>query len=986
MSKIYPFKFLDAYNKEDTSLFFGRDEEINALYQMVFQSNLLMIYGASGTGKTSLIQCGLAGRFQSHDWLALFIRRGNNLNNSFDRAIADAGGAGASGADDIDLSELFDDEPGTVAITKPLSAIAKSFKAIYLDSFRPIYLIFDQFEELFILGTKEEQAKFIDTVREILMVEQPVKIIFSIREEYLGYLGDFEKAIPELMRKKLRVEPMNIDKVNQVIKGVTQLKGSNISLKNGEEKAITEAIFDKIKGSDKTLTIQLPYLQVFLDKLYLHTTNDETRQADAVFSLDTIKQMGDIGDVLLDFLEEQVKAISKNLSTQSKPVTTDDIWSVLSPFATLEGTKEPISMTELIARLAGKDKKLVTDTVVAFVNSRILRRSDEGDIYELAHDTLAKKIAAKRSEDEIELLEVRRIIKNQVNAKKDQQELFSHRQLARIEASISRLTPTEEELRLINDSRRELRRKRRTRNMRIAAVIIALIVVLIIITIQWQDARAQKDVALAQTKIAQQKTVEAQNQKEQADKAKIQALDAAKKALSEEKFAELQKQIADSSAVIAGQQKLRAQQEAENAKRQKELADAEKVKAQSAEALAKTAKAQAENEKTLAEKAKAEADRLRLVSVSQNLAFKALQVKNDPQLSALLASQAFTIALDNKGNTQDPQIYNALFQSLKKLNPGNYPPVAILESETKAMHMASDGAVSVISGDGTLTHFNAPGNTKGAAAALKGDPFTSAYLSEDSRYAVTGYDDFSIRIWNNTSGSASLSGHTDLVRAAAFSADGSLVVTGGRDSAAIIWKNNVAQHHLKFPSRIRAILLSADYTTVFAGCEDGIIYSSSINGGKITTVLSNAPARINCLIHIAGKKRILAMSSNGKMCVLNSDGTLVRDFFESKSIEFVSADDESGLIALATSVRQVHIYNARDFLQKPIEISDITKPIKGFALSPQGYLFVACSDNTLRCYSIKSADIKKQLDALVTRKLTEDEWNLYVGKDIPYKK
>ena len=96
MEKKYPFKFLDSYTQSDTDMFFGRDEEILALYEMVFQNNILLVYGASGTGKTSLIQCGLAGRFKSYDWLALMIRRGTNINASLEKALTDAGG------DDLD--------------------------------------------------------------------------------------------------------------------------------------------------------------------------------------------------------------------------------------------------------------------------------------------------------------------------------------------------------------------------------------------------------------------------------------------------------------------------------------------------------------------------------------------------------------------------------------------------------------------------------------------------------------------------------------------------------------------------------------------------------------------------------------------------------------------------------------------------------------------------------------------------------------------
>jgi hypothetical protein len=43
---------------------------------------MLLVYGISGTGKSSLINCGLASRFDESDWLPLNIRRGNNIVDS----------------------------------------------------------------------------------------------------------------------------------------------------------------------------------------------------------------------------------------------------------------------------------------------------------------------------------------------------------------------------------------------------------------------------------------------------------------------------------------------------------------------------------------------------------------------------------------------------------------------------------------------------------------------------------------------------------------------------------------------------------------------------------------------------------------------------------------------------------------------------------------------------------------------------------------
>ncbi len=289
-------------------------------------------------------------------------------------------------------------------------------------------------------------------VADILTFEQPIKLLFSIREEYLGHLYDFEKAVPQLLRKKLRVEPMNLDKVRQVIHGATHYKNTNVHLQAGEEAVITEQIFEKIKGTEKMLSIQLPYLQVFLDKFYLTTTQDESRQADAIFTIEAIQKIGDIGDVLRDFLEEQVTIISKKLSQSYPEASIETIWKILSPFATLEGTKEPITKVSLLERLPNLNQNLLNSTVQAFVNSRILRYSEEDGLYEIAHDSLAKRIADKRSDEEIALLEIRRLIKSQTSLKADAREFFTEKQLIFIEPYLEKLPLSAEERTLIEQS------------------------------------------------------------------------------------------------------------------------------------------------------------------------------------------------------------------------------------------------------------------------------------------------------------------------------------------------------------------------------------------------------------------------------------------------------------------------------------------------------------------------------------------------------
>ena len=538
-NKIYPFKFLDSYTAEDKDIFFGRDEEVRQLYEMIYQSDILLLYGASGTGKTSLIQCGLASKFQKHDWLEVFVRRHKNLNESLHKSLVSVGGESEKseeGTENLDwLDDIMEEDQVSDVSTKALSETQVFLKNIYLKHFRPIYLIFDQFEELFILGSKEEQAQFIATVQEILKVEQPVKLIFSIREEYLGSLYEFERAVPELFRKKLRIDPMNLEKVKDVVLGATGSKKSIVHIKKEEAEEIAEQVFEKIRGKEKGLTIQLPYLQVFLDKFYRHVSKDKSKtpRTEATLNLKSLLEIGDIGNILRNFLDEQIVEIAKDQECERKT-----IWKILSPFVTIDGTKEPIGISTLSHHFPEIPKSLIEQVVIALMNNRILRYIEEEELYEIAHDSLALRIAEQRSDEEIALLEVRNLIKSQSLLKDEARELFSEKQLDFISPFLKRLKLRPEEAKLIKESKEEVLRaqKEATRKKRITQIsILGFIVILLIFlgfswiqTIKAHSAKTEAEKATIEADKAKGEAInnlnEAEKAKAEADKAKGEAI------------------------------------------------------------------------------------------------------------------------------------------------------------------------------------------------------------------------------------------------------------------------------------------------------------------------------------------------------------------------------------------------------------------------------------------------------------------------------
>lgn len=510
--KKYPFKFLDPYTKEDRDIFFGREEEVNELYRMVFQTNLMLLYGASGTGKTSLIRCGLANRFKDSQWLDLYIRRGTDINqsllSSIKSRIPQAQGTVAASAGSDWFDQLVDSElsesPTEIGPSDPLSdhPVAQALNDLYLATFTPIYLIFDQFEELYTLGQADEQAQLTDTLAELVQLPIPLKIIIVMREEYLARLYELERRIPQLRNKKLRIEPMGLPQVERLILQATvEYPASLISLESGREQAIAQAIVEKIREGD--VNVKLPYLQVFIDRLYETATGEATdRDREATFTLDMVNNLGNIGDVLTDFIDRQSRRIQSVLAHRHAALPDDFTWRLLSPFATLDGTKVPLRTSELhrlqrqLPAGINQAELLIKDAIAELENSRILRYRKDEQTYEVAHDTLAKQIAEKRSEEETAYLKARRIVTQGQATYADTRTFLSREQLAYIYPYLHRLQSevNEEQLTYIRAS--QSRRKRQQRLLWSGVVLafaLALFVILLVVNEQQKTQRALDD-------------------------------------------------------------------------------------------------------------------------------------------------------------------------------------------------------------------------------------------------------------------------------------------------------------------------------------------------------------------------------------------------------------------------------------------------------------------------------------------------------------
>src|SRR6056297_1790021 len=428
-----PFKFLDSYTKEDSKIFFGREQETEDLYRKIFENKTLLVYGVSGTGKTSIINCGLANKFNETDWLPVTIRRNQNMVESFYAA----------------LHKLSPDTKDKGK--RDAKAFIKLLQSVYLDHFKPVYLLFDQFEELFIFGDEEEQQAFVDIIAQIKASDVQVKILFIMREEYLANMSAFEEKIPDLLTNRLRIEKMSTAKVKEAITGPCNYAEIGI------EKEAVETIIEKLTRQGKT--IELTYLQVLLDRLF-HKATQEQKGDNLQFTQSLVTSLGEVSDILGDFLEEQIRQFDNP----------DQVLDVLKSFVSIRGTKRQSTVEEIGNHLRSLNKAQETDTLQAtdqqLVILRILREKDENDRYELRHDALAAKIYEKVTLVEKELLEVKEFLNNALHNFQKRGRLLSVEDLKYIAPYEEKMFLSAGMAKLVESSKREVtRRKRRQRRI-----------------------------------------------------------------------------------------------------------------------------------------------------------------------------------------------------------------------------------------------------------------------------------------------------------------------------------------------------------------------------------------------------------------------------------------------------------------------------------------------------------------------------------------
>ncbi|MBV6625333.1 MAG: caspase family protein [Rivularia sp. (in: Bacteria)] len=340
---ICPYMGLNAFSPEDARYFYGRENLTQQLIYQVKNNPFVAVVGASGSGKSSLVQAGLIPALRkgkqipnSEQWLIKILRPGNN----------------------------------------PLEALAAIFSSFYPFSpenfvyqlrniTQPItVLVIDQFEELFTLASIKDREKFLEILlTAVQYASDRLKLIITLRADFVASCLEVGSLIKLLQDSSLLVPPqLNQDNYRQVIVKPAEQVGLKV------EPELTEILLRDLDDS----VGDLPLLEFVLEQLWQHRHQGEL----------TLKVYQEKLGGIKGALQRESQAVYENLPLSAQECAK---WIFLSLTQLGEGTEDTrrrILKSDLIVEKFPVE--LVEKTLAAFVAAKLIVVGNEhGETAEL---------------------------------------------------------------------------------------------------------------------------------------------------------------------------------------------------------------------------------------------------------------------------------------------------------------------------------------------------------------------------------------------------------------------------------------------------------------------------------------------------------------------------------------------------------------------------------------------------------------------------
>ncbi|TDB64012.1 WD40 repeat domain-containing protein [Arundinibacter roseus] len=1031
-----PFPGLRSFESQDSDLFFGRESHIKVLRNKLSLTRFLAIVASSGSGKSSLIKAGLIPSLRREKlqgavadaWEIILFKPGAKPLTAFCKAIYRALYGSSAGYEAFE-EELKHDPQAVFPYLKKMAD-------------KNILLVIDQFEEAFRYAESEpDDSNVTQTTRLIALIlrlivqqECQVYVVLTMRSDYLDECTNYPGFTEVINEGYYLLPKMNPEEIRQAITQPVVLKGAVIA------PGLTERLLTEVHTSYDPL----PILQHALMRTW-----DYWEKHDPTHPLDEVhyEAIGTMKEAISRHAEEiyhalpdsQSRVATERLFKALIVLAPGDIGIMrparLRTIVRVTGMPEDVLM-DVINRFRQQGTSILTPSYTqkidreSFVDISLEKimllweRLREWIQEETESAKLYKKLGVSAQLNQAgktgllinpELQTALKWLKEKQPSKE-----WAEKHDPYFERVINYLDHSRIEYENTIKSNED-KQKRELKRARYFAIVMGIgslmsLLFLVISLVLRYDAEQSRKQSLEKEKLAMSERSRAEEQ--------------TKESIS-------QKRIAEQQEMIAEQQRRLTEEQRSIAVREQQLAQVKRLEAEVAKQVAvlermkaDTAQRIAVKQKDLAVLAKAEADLMRFQAdsarrvailsqkdaeeqrgkaIARSVAIQSYQMADNAQdaLPGLLAIQAYRFNVRNKGQADNPDIFRALSKATdsKTILRWHRDIVRTLVPTGKADQYASTGD------DGTVklwsTNLDQQPTVQTFATAEKVAPSLRAIgIAADGASLLAGSSRGMLYHWSTADPAALpkvVKAHAGVVTSIIVPKKSSQVITVGGDGTIRTWKLSAngldSLQNLKSGIDIFCARLTPDGKRLACGSSKGRVVIFDLAN------LDKEPETYN-YYGFGTRVTALAFSPSGtNLITANSSGALYQWNFTKNKIDRIglplsgrhtsSVNDivfspNGAFMATCSYDWTVHLWNYENISNRqiqPIVIDDYDTWVLGLAFSPDSKQLVACgADRTIRAWNIDPRDLYEQVVKKADRDMTVDEWNRFIGKDIPYEK
>jgi WD40 repeat protein/energy-coupling factor transporter ATP-binding protein EcfA2 len=368
-----PYLGLVAFTANDANLFYGRKKVINDLLKELEKENLIFLLGASGSGKSSLVQAGLIPALSAKykpNFSNLSMVPNDDPFFSFYLQVANFISQSPTDYKQSEAQVALPPQDNITAAVEYLEKVITTLKK------KPesLWLIFiDQFEEILTQSQDNNGCLFIQSLENLISYLQrtnnsSVKIVLTMRTDFLDQFmhtfPDFVVTIQSDGRKPFSyITPMADRELKLVIKNPAATHGVNVDLN------LIEKIIEDFRGESRSL----PLLQYTLDLLW-----QKDDLSDRLLDYDTYKNLGGVGGAL----QQQAEKIYQHFESQGQGKAVESIFVQL---VTITSDGKRVSKRKNKSGFNDELGKIVDELVKKY---RLLVSGRQEGMVEIAHEAL----------------------------------------------------------------------------------------------------------------------------------------------------------------------------------------------------------------------------------------------------------------------------------------------------------------------------------------------------------------------------------------------------------------------------------------------------------------------------------------------------------------------------------------------------------------------------------------------------------------------